>query len=640
MILQSGSSENAREAKNTWWSQRFPDLSNTSIGYFSAEFALHQSLPIYAGGLGVLAGDICKEASDLGVPLTGIGFMYPQGYFHQRITSEGWQAEIYEQLNWANAPIQLAVRPDNEPCIITVAVGERNVLVRVWRVLLGRVQLLLLDTEVEDNTPWDRELSARLYGGDREIRLKQEMILGVGGVKALEALGIRPHLWHLNEGHAAFVSLERMRALLQQGEDFACALQRVRATTIFTTHTPVAAGHDAFPFQLVENQFSGYWAGLGSHREGLLALGSYDTGRVPLFNMTAFALRTAGAVNAVSRQHGEVTRSMWASIWQASSEPDPVKVVTNGIHVPTWIAPAMSDLLDRYLGDDWQERHDERDLWSAILSIPDEELWAARQTLRAYLVAFVRERARADWMEQSVSPAQVVAAGTLLDPAALTIGFARRFTEYKRPELIFTDPERLAEILNSTRRPVQIIFSGKSHPADDPGKHHLQRVYKRAMDPVFGGRIAFVNDYDLHVAHFFVQGCDVWLNTPRKPLEACGTSGMKASINGVVHLSVGDGWWQEGFNGTNGWVIDGGAHVETVDADTADAEALYRVIEEEVVPRFYERDSKGIPKYWLKLVKEAIRTVAPNFSSRRMVKEYVNALYSSSIESPVNNSGK
>jgi glycogen phosphorylase len=619
--------DNARATTNTWWSQRFPTLAGTSICYFSAEFALHQSLPIYAGGLGVLAGDLCKEASDLGMPLIGVGFMYPQGYFHQHVTSDGWQTELYERLNRANAPIQHAVRPDDQPCIIAVQLGERNVWVRVWCVLLGRVKLFLLDTDVEENAPWDRELSARLYGGDLETRLKQEMILGVGGVRALGALGLQPTLWHLNEGHAAFATLERIRVLVECGVSFADALQEVHATTIFTTHTPVPAGHDAFPFQLVENHFGASWDALGSHRQDFLGLGTYDNGGGALFNMTALALRASGAVNAVSRRHREVTSSMWAPIWGNNADRDPVQAVTNGIHIPTWIAPAISDLFDHYLDHDWRERVDEPSLWNAAHSIPNEELWAARQALRAYLIAFVRERARGRWMEQNVSPAQVVAAGTLLDPAALTIGFARRFTGYKRPELIFTDPERLAEILNSSRYPVQIVFSGKAHPADDIGKHHLQRVYKRAMDPAFGGRVAFVDDYDLHVAHFFVQGCDVWLNTPRKPLEASGTSGMKAAINGVIHLSVGDGWWQEGFTGTNGWLIDGGVSIQDANTDATDAEALYRIIEQEVVPSFYERDGDGIPKRWLKMVREAIRTIAPNFCSRRMLKQYVEDMY-------------
>ncbi|HEY3939160.1 MAG TPA: alpha-glucan family phosphorylase [Bryobacteraceae bacterium] len=613
--------DRAREAKNTWWSQSFPDLAGASICYFSAEFALHQSLPIYAGGLGVLAGDVCKEAGDLGVPFTGVGFMYPQGYFHQRVSSDGWQTEIYERLNWMNAPIQHALKPDGQPCIVTVQLGEREVSVRVWCILLGRARLFLLDTDVEQNAPWDRELSARLYGGDLETRLKQEMILGIGGVRALNALGFEPTLWHLNEGHAAFVTLERMRVLLEQGKHFPNALRQVRDTTIFTTHTPVPAGHDAFPFHLVAKHFA-------SCPQDFLELGTYNNGSGPLFNMTALAIRTAGAVNAVSRLHRDVTASMWAPIWANEPVHDPVKAVTNGVHLATWIAPALSDIFDRYLDPGWRGHSDDPSLWNAVLSIPDEELWAARQELRAYLIAFVRERARTSWLEQNVSPAQVVAAGTLLDPAALTIGFARRFTAYKRPELIFTDPERLAEILNSSRYPVQIVFAGKAHPADDVGKHHLQRVYKRAMDPSFAGRIAFVDDYDLHVAHFLVQGCDVWLNTPRKPLEASGTSGMKASMNGVIHLSVGDGWWHEGFTGTNGWQIDG-------EGDAPDAEALYRLLEEQVVPDFYERDANGVPKRWLKIVKEAIRTVAPNFGSRRMVKQYVEELYAPMAEAQI-----
>jgi glycogen phosphorylase len=627
-----------RDARNTWWWQRFPDLRDNSICYFSAEFALHQSLPIYAGGLGVLAGDVCKEASDLGIPLTAVGFMYPQGYFHQRVTSEGCQTEVYEHLNWANAPIQRAIKLDGRPCTVRVQLGERNIAVQVWRVLLGRVRLFLLDTDVPENAPWDRELTARLYGGDLETRLKQEMILGVGGVRALRELGIEPTLWHLNEGHAAFVTLERIQRLLERGNTFSEALEEVRSTTVFTTHTPVPAGHDAFPFQLVENHLGASLAALASHRHDFLRLGMYDNGGGPLFNMTALALRTASGVNAVSKVHCEVTVSMWAPIWKETPRPNHVKAVTNGVHLPTWIAPAITDVLDRYLDRDWRERVDDPNVWDAILSIPDEELWAARQVLRAYLMAFVRERARGRWVEQNVSPAQVVAAGTLLDPGALTIGFARRFTAYKRPELIFTDTERLAEILNSSRHPVQLVFSGKAHPADEAGKHHLQRVYKRAMDPAFGGRIAFVDDYDLHVAHFFVQGCDVWLNTPRKPLEASGTSGMKASINGVIHLSIGDGWWKEGFAGTNGWLIDGESSGQNADSDAAEADALYRVIEEQVVPSFYDRDSNGIPRRWLKMVKEAIRTIAPGFGTRRMVKQYVEELYAPMVRSTM--SGK
>ena len=617
----------------TWWEQRFPQLSGQVIAYFSAEFALHQSLPIYAGGLGVLAGDHCKEACDLGVPLVGVGFMYPQGYFHQHVSAEGWQEESYERINWADAPIEAALTSDGRPMLTAVPLGDRSVLVAVWCVRVGRVTLYLLDTDLEENAPWDRELSARLYGGNQEMRIQQEIILGIGGVRVLRALGITPGVFHLNEGHAGFVVLQRIRDLIEQGSTFDAALEEIRGSTVFTTHTPVPAGHDAFSFQLVEKHLAGAWGTLGSHREAFLALGAYDNGGGVLFNMTALALRSAGSTNAVSRLHGQVTRAMFAPMWPDIPEAErPVTSITNGVHVPTWIAADLAELFTKYLGADWRERHDDPALWDGVLGIPDDQLWAARQSLRRFLFTFVRERARHRWIEERVGLPRVVAAGTLLEPDALTIGFARRFAGYKRPELVFHDPERLARILNARGRTVQIIFAGKSHPADDIGKHHLQHVYRRALDPLFGGRVAFVDDYDLHVAHYLTQGCDVWLNNPRKPLEASGTSGMKAAINGVPHLSIGDGWWAEGFTGTNGWTIDGGTSGENWDeTDAADAAALYRLLEEEIVPAFYARNASRVPHRWMGVVKEAIRTVAPRFSARRMVKEYAEKMYAPAL---------
>ena len=620
--------DRARSAQDTWWRHRFPD-SHGPIAYFSAEFALHQSLPIYAGGLGVLAGDHCKEASDLGIPLIGVGFMYPQGYFHQSVSPEGWQQEIYERLNWTDAPIERALLPDGRPCIVAVPLGSRSVLVSVWLVRLGRVKLYLLDTDLEENAPWDRELSARLYGGDRETRIQQEIILGIGGVRALKTLEPPPSVWHLNEGHAAFVVLQRIRDLIEQGQTFEAALAEVRRTTMFTTHTPVPAGHDAFPFNLVETHLAGAWGTLGAYREAFLALGHYDSGAGALFNMTALALRTTGTVNGVSELHGQVTREMFGPIWPDLPEDKrPVGHITNGVHLPTWLSSELARVFDDFIGGDWRERHDDPAVWARVLEIPDEDLWAARRALREYLFAFIRERARSRWKEERVSAPRVVAAGTLLDPNALTLGFARRFTGYKRPELIFHNPDRLMSILNAPRRPVQIVFAGKAHPADDTGKHHLQQVYRRAIDPMFGGRVAFVDDYDLHVAHFLVQGCDVWLNNPRKPLEASGTSGMKASLNGVPHLSIGDGWWAEGYNRKNGWLIEGSpATNDQAAVDAADADALYTLLEAEVVPAFYERDTNGIPRRWLDVVREAILSVAPRFSARRMVKQYAETMY-------------
>src|SRR5688572_7013316 len=619
----------ARSAKKTWVETEFPDLNGKSIAYFSAEFALHQSLPIYAGGLGVLAGDHCKEASDLGVPLIGVGFMYPQGYFHQGLSPDGWQQEVYERLNWTEAAIEPAITHEGKPAITAVPLGNRTVLAAVWRVRVGRVKLYLLDTDLEEHAPWDRELSARLYGGDRETRIQQEIILGIGGVRVLKAIGHNPAVYHLNEGHAAFVVLQRIRDLCEVGWTFDAALDEVRRTTVFTTHTPVAAGHDAFPFHLVETHLAGAWGDLGDYREKFLALGHYDNGGGSLFNMTALALRTSGAVNGVSQLHGEVTKQMWRPIWPDRPAEDlPVGFITNGVHVPTWIASDMSSLLERHLGADWLDRHDDPAVADRVLQIPDEELWAVRQTLRAFLFNFIRERVRTRWMVESIPAPRIAAAGTMFDSHTLTIGFARRFTGYKRPELIFLDSDRLARILTAPGRPVQFVFAGKAHPADDVGKHHLQQIYRRALDPRFGGRIGFVDDYDLHVAHFLVQGCDVWMNNPRKPLEASGTSGMKAAINGTPHMSIGDGWWAEGFAGNNGWLIEGQADPNDHGAqDWADAQAIYDLLENQLVPAFYARDTSGIPRQWLQIVKQSIRTVLPRFSARRMVKEYVRNMY-------------
>jgi len=625
-----------RAAHNTWYEREFRDLGGRSIAYFSAEFALHQSLPIYAGGLGVLAGDHCKEASDLGVPLIGVGFMYPQGYFHQNVSADGWQEEVYEKLNWTDAPIEPAMTPDGKPCVTAVPLGNRTVLVAVWRVRVGRVNLYLLDTDLEENAPWDRALSARLYGGDRDTRVQQEVVLGIGGVRALKALAVDPIVYHLNEGHAAFAVLQRIRDLCETGWTFDAALDEVRRTTVFTTHTPVAAGHDAFPFHLVETHLAGAWGDLGNYREKFFALGHFDSGSGPMFNMTALALRTAGAVNGVSQLHGEVTKRMWQPIWPGTSyEHLPVKSVTNGVHVPTWMSSEIATLLVKHLGADWLDHHDDPAFCEGVLRIPDDELWAARQALREFLFNFIRERARHRWTTETIAAARIVAAGTMLDHNTLTIGFARRFTGYKRPELIFTDPDRLAAILNG-RGAVQILFAGKAHPADDTGKHHLQRIYRRALDSKFGGRIAFVEDYDLHVAHFLVQGCDVWMNNPRKPLEASGTSGMKAAINGTPHISIGDGWWAEGYTGDNGWLIEGHADPNDQGAqDWADAQALYGLIEQQLVPTFYDRDAQGIPRRWLQIVKQSIRTVLPRFSSRRMVKEYVRTRYLPALQQPL-----
>jgi starch phosphorylase len=616
--------DQVRSGVDSWWSNEFKGF-HESIAYFSAEFALHWSLPIYAGGLGVLAGDHCKEASDLGVPLLGVGFMYPQGYFHQRLSTDGWQEETYERLDWSDVPIQPAITGEGAPCVTAVPLGDRIVLVSVWRVSLGRVQLLLLDTDLEENAPWDRELSARLYGGDRETRLQQEIVLGIGGVRALRMLGYRPAVWHLNEAHAAFSSMERIRAQVEAGETFEAALSTVRRATVFSDHTPLFAGHDSYPFHLIETHLAGSWQHLGRYRQHFLTLGEYDSGSGAAFNMTALALRTSGRVNAVSRAHRDVTHSMWSPLWPGVPQSrTPVIAVTNGIHLPTWVSAPMQALFERHLGADWRYHQDDQGFWDSVMAIPDEDLWAARRVLRTALFTFIGQRARRHWREGHASPARLLADGMLLNPNVLTIGFARRFAAYKRADLVFQDADRLARILTDNNRPVQMIFAGKVHPADDVGRHHLQQIYRRALDPKFGGHIAFVEDYDLRVAPFLVHGCDIWLNTPRKPLEASGTSGMKASVNGVLHLSVEGGWWSEAYNGKNGWSIKTGASAA---GDLTEASELYRLLENEIVPTYYERDERDIPGRWLQIVKEAIRTIAPAFSTTRMVKEYANRMY-------------
>ena len=604
-------------------------MKGQSIAYFSAEFALHQSLPIYAGGLGVLAGDHCKEASDLGVPLIGVGFMYPQGYFHQHITADGWQEEGYEKLNWADTADRAGADANRRAGDYGRALSATARCSWPCGACAWAGSPSTCSTPTSKRTPRGTGPSRRASTAAIAKRACSRRSSSASAASARFAhLGCNPTVWHLNEGHAGFVVLQRIREFVDQGLSFDAALDEVRRTTVFTTHTPVPAGHDAFNFQLVEKHLAGAWGSLGTYRPQFLALGEYDNGNGPQFNMTALALRASASVNAVSQLHGEVTREMWVPIWPDTRVEDaPVKALTNGVHVPTWVSNEMAQLFARHLGEDWIERHDDPALWDRILDVPDAELWAVRSSLRQYLFSFIRQRARSLWTNERVSAARVLAAGTLLDSDALTIGFARRFTGYKRPDLVFRDPERLARILNTAGRPLQFVFAGKSHPADDTGKHRLQGVYRHALDPAFAGRVAFVEDYDLHVAHFLVQGCDVWLNNPRKPLEASGTSGMKASINGVPHFSIGDGWWAEAYNGRNGWLIDGGGGGDEAAVDDADADSLYRLLEEEIVPAFYDRGPDQVPHRWLQVVKEAIRTVTPQFSTRRMVKEYVQRMY-------------
>ncbi|MGC9398848.1 MAG: alpha-glucan family phosphorylase [Anaerolineae bacterium] len=619
-----------------WFSQTYPELYPHPVVYFSAEFGVHTSLPIYSGGLGVLSGDHTKEASDLGIPFIGIGFLYEQGYFRQRMDPNGWQEAIYPSLRAEEVALQPVLCEDETCCNVVVDVGTRQIRLQVWEVRVGRAKLYLMDANVEQNAPWDRELTARLYGGDQEMRIQQEILLGVGGVHIVRALDIEPGVWHLNEGHSAFLVLERLREYLKAGFSFDEAVERIRATTVFTTHTPVPAGHDTFSFGMMEKYFQHFWQEMHIGRDQFLALGSHDSGFGPAFNMTALALRLSGESNGVSELHGEVSRQMWHSLWPEKETPGEVPIghVTNGVHLPSWAGSAIHHLYRKHISPDWIERQDESTLWTRVEEIPDAVLWEAHQHLKQKLFAILRERARDSRIARTASPEQLLASGIFLDPDALVIGFARRFATYKRAALIFRDMDRLKRLIHHRYRPIQIIFAGKAHPADDPGKRLLQEIYNWARDPEMGGRIAFVEDYDMHIARYLVQGVDVWLNTPRKPMEASGTSGMKAAFNGVLNLSVLDGWWAEAYNGRNGWAIqpEEAVYSSEWEQDQADAEALYKVLEEEVVPLYYQQDRDGVPRGWVEMMKESIRTVGPRFSTRRMVKEYTERYYIPAIE--------
>ena len=615
--------------KNTWLATQHPAVAANPVAYFSAEFGLHNSIPIYSGGLGILAGDHLKEASDLGIPLCGIGFMYPQGYFHQRINPEGWQQAEYEVFDRHESPIHQALAPSGSPCQIKVEMGGRTVFAGVWLVRVGRIHLYLIDTDVQENSSYDRQLSARLYGGDQEVRICQEILLGVGGVRVFRALGLNPAVWHANEGHSAFLTLERVREFVQQGRSYAEAVELVRHSTVFTTHTPVPAGHDVFPHHLMERYFSGYWEQLGLTREAFLQLGQHPEHSEPGFNMTALAIRLSAHINGVSREHGRVSRAMWKSVWPGVPEDlVPIRSITNGVHVPTWISPEMNLLYCKYMGPDWVQHADDSAMWQRALDIPDHQMWEARLQQKRKLMSFVRERARLGWINGHLDPTQVLASGALLSPESLTLCFARRFATYKRATLLLRWPSRLKQLLQDRHRPVQLIFSGKAHPADEPGRHFIHQVYRFCKDHGLGGHIVFLEDYDMHVSKYLVQGVDVWLNNPRPPMEASGTSGQKASLNGVPNLSVLDGWWCEGYDGGNGWAIPASTDLADPQAqDEHDAEVLYRLLEQEVVPLYYTRDRDGIPRGWIQIVKDAIRTNGPRFSARRMVKEYVDVAY-------------
>jgi starch phosphorylase len=618
-------------ADRTWGSANAGVLRPRPIAYFSAEFGLHESLPIYSGGLGVLAGDHIKSASDLGIPLIGVGLFYGQGYFLQRLDDKGWQREEYLETDVNQLPMQPAIGVNGLPVQVEIATRSGSIRAKVWRIKVGRCDLLLLDSNVEGNAPEDRETTSRLYGGDARTRIRQELLLGIGGFRALKSMGIRPGVLHLNEGHSGFAVFEAIRDRMEEeGLDFATAASLIPREVVFTTHTPVPAGHDRFDPSLMEEHLGPLCEQLGISHEDMMGFGrEFPTDEGEQFCMTVLGLKLARRVNAVSSLHGEVSRAMWKGLYPHLPEDAvPIGHVTNGVHVPSWLAPQMARLYDRHLGVDWQRHSGTAKTWAKIESVDDGELWETHLALKAQLIAFVRERAEEQAERRNESSETLQRLGKLLSPDALTIGFARRFATYKRANLILADIQRLASMVNDPKRPVQFLFAGKAHPHDEPGKRVLQQVAEMMRDQKFQNKFVFIEDYDINVGRYLVQGVDVWLNNPRRPLEASGTSGQKVVLNGGLNLSVLDGWWAEAYDGLNGFAIGSGRTHSNMDVhDSRDGEDLYRVLRDEVIPLFYQRDRDGLPRGWIQRMKRTIRTLGWRFNADRMVMDYTQKCY-------------
>ncbi len=617
--------------QTTWGSRHAGVLGSKPVAYFSAEFGIHESVPIYSGGLGVLSGDHIKSASGLGVPLVAIGLFYNQGYFRQHLDADGWQQEEYLDTKVENLAMEPARDPDGKPITILIDTLDGQLQAKVWLMKVGRVNLYLLDCDVEGNLPEDRELTSRLYGGDVRTRIRQELVLGVGGVKALRALGIHPGAYHLNEGHSAFAPLEVIREKMHDdGLGFDDALREVAQHTVFTTHTPVPAGHDRFEGRLVEEHLGPLRQQLGISYEQLMGLGRVEPqNESETFCMTVIGLKLSRRANAVSSLHGHVSRRMWAHLWPWRVEEEvPIGHITNGVHVPSWLAYPMQLLYDKYLGPDWQQGMGNPEVWQKIYDVDPGELWETHNVLKSRLLDFVRRRVSRQCRRRNEDESTIEAARSMLNPNALTIGFARRFATYKRADLLLQNMDKFVELISDPNRPVQFIFAGKAHPADEPGKKLVQAIANLRHDPVFNGRIVFVEDYEINVGRHLVQGVDVWLNNPRRPLEASGTSGQKVVLNGGLNCSVLDGWWAEAFNGKNGFGIGHGSqHVDTDVGDLRDGEDLLRVLQDEVITLFYDRDTDGLPQKWIDRMVNSIATLAARFSAHRMVMDYVEQDY-------------
>ncbi len=632
---------NRMEGQNSWFRRMHAPAGKLLVAYFSAEFGLTECLSIFAGGLGVLAGDHVKSASDLGVPLVAVGLLYQQGYFRQYLNQAGWQQEEYVTNDFHNLPLRPLARPDGKPLTVEVRYPGRTVTARIWWAQAGRVPVYLLDTNVEANSPADREITGELYGGDNEMRIKQEILLGIGGYRALEAAHVLPGVFHMNEGHSAFLSLEHVRRLMERYQlSFPEARELASPSLIFTGHTPVEAGHDYFAPDLIDRYFTEYYRALGVDRHDFLALGRRNAGdQNEQFCMTVLAMRMAASSNGVSKLHGEVSRRMWQGIWPGVPVAEvPIGHVTNGVHFRSWISNEMNQLYDRYLGPQWRDAAN-GDLWKRVETIPAEELWRTHERRRERLVAFARRKLRDQLRRRGAPQSEIEAAGEVLDAQALTIGFARRFATYKRATLLLRDTERLKRILGDPKRPVQIIYAGKAHPRDSGGKELIQRIVALARDPVFRRHIVFLEDQDMAISRVLVQGCDVWLNTPLRPLEASGTSGMKAAANGALNLSTLDGWWDEAWRSSRpdsesiGWAIGNGEpYSDPGQQDQVEAEALYDLLERDVVPTFYDLGPDRLPRHWIAQMKGSLKHLCHTFNTHRMVREYTERFYLPAFE--------
>ncbi|MCP4376464.1 MAG: glycosyltransferase family 1 protein [bacterium] len=610
-----------------WWPKKFPtEHTGPLVAYFCAEYGITETLPIYSGGLGVLAGDHMKSASELNVPLVGIGLLYQQGYFRQRLNADGWQLELFPRNDFANLPCQQVRNAEGAELTIDIDLADHIVKAYAWRVSVGRVDLYLLDTNVPSNSPEDRHITAQLYGGDQEMRIRQEIILGIGGVRLLSALGFNPKAYHMNEGHSAFLSLERIRLLMEQEQiDFQTAAEIVASSNIFTTHTPVPAGNDAFEPWVVEKYMGDFANKLGISSEEFLGLGRQETGNKdePMC-LTILAMRMARYRNGVSELHGNVSRDLWTGVWPGVPENEiPIDHITNGVHTPSWISDDLATLYDRYLGPQWSENWIDTSTWQGVENIPDPELWRTHERRRERLVSFSRRRLHKQLAKRGAGAAELATAQEVLDPEVLTIGFARRFATYKRAGIILSDIPRLKKLLNNPDKRVQIIFSGKAHPRDNPGKDLIRQIVHIARQEPFRRSLLFLEDYDINVARYLVQGVDVWLNTPLRPMEASGTSGMKVSANGGLNVSILDGWWAEAYRPDLGWAIGSGESYDDLEyQNRVESQALYDLLEKDIVPLFYRRGKDNLPREWIAMMKNSIRDLGPVFSSNRMVHDY------------------